>query len=233
MMAKQIELVDINKTYLVGEQALQVLQNINLTCLKGDYLSVMGPSGSGKSTLLNMLGLLDRPDNGQYRLAGQATQALTEEQRAVVRGREIGFIFQNFHLVPRLSAFENAELPLMLAGIAPAQRRATSSDIFRRLGILDRGKHLPGQLSGGQLQRVAIARAMVMSPHILLADEPTGNLDQKSGAEVIKVLEQLNDTAISLIIVTHDKKIGQRAARQLAMLDGKIITERHQNALAR
>jgi putative ABC transport system ATP-binding protein len=232
----QIKLTNINKTYQVGEQALQVLNELSFSCQQGEYISIMGPSGSGKSTLLNMIGLLDRPDNGSYLMEKQQTERLSEEQRAKLRREKIGFVFQNFHLIPRLTAFENAELPLMLAGIAPTERRLLSENIFKQLSIADRGQHLPKQLSGGQLQRVAIARAMMMSPTILLADEPTGNLDQKSGAEVIDVLEKLNQSGISLLIVTHDKAIGARADRQLTMVDGKITDDHSKelsNALSR
>lgn len=227
-----IVLENINKSYQVGLQPLQVLNKIDLIINNGDYLSIMGPSGSGKSTLLNMIGMLDRPDDGEYRLHHQPTATLGEETRASLRRNHIGFIFQNFHLIPRLSALENAELPLVLAGMAPKERKARVLAIFQQLGIADRSHHLPKQLSGGQLQRVAIARAMVMSPEILLADEPTGNLDQTSGSEVIDVLEELNHSGITLIIVTHDRTIGQRAQRQLSMLDGKIIQEKGQHALA-
>lgn len=230
---KQTSLINIshiNKTYQLGEQELQVLNNINLTINKGDYVSIMGPSGSGKSTLLNMIGLLDRPDNGEYSLQGQASFKLDEEQRSMLRRQHIGFIFQNFHLIPRLSAAENAELPLMLAGISVKQRREKVLQIFTRLGIAERGDHLPKQLSGGQMQRVAIARAMVMQPDIILADEPTGNLDQHSGKEVIELLEELNSQGITLIIVTHDKDIGKRANRQLTMVDGKITRDIQRHA---
>ena len=225
---KQTSLININnmnKTYLLGEQELRVLNNINLTINKGDYVSIMGPSGSGKSTLLNMIGLLDRPDNCEYYLQGKASMQMDEEQRSMLRRQHIGFIFQNFHLIPRLSAAENAELPLMLAGISVKQRRQQVLQIFSRLGIEDRCEHLPKQLSGGQMQRVAIARAMVMQPDIILADEPTGNLDQHSGKEVIELLEELNNQGITLIIVTHDKSIGKRANRQLTMVDGKITLD--------
>lgn len=225
----QIQLKSINKTYQVGEEALQVLNELSFSCQQGEYISIMGPSGSGKSTLLNMIGLLDRPDSGNYFLETQATEELTEEERATLRREKIGFVFQNFHLVPRLTAFENAELPLMLAGVSPAKRRESSQKIFQQLSIENRGKHLPKQLSGGQLQRVAIARAVIMSPTILLADEPTGNLDQKSGAEVIEVLEKLNKSGISLLIVTHDKAIGARADRQITMVDGKITDDHYKN----
>ncbi len=226
----QLILKQVNKTYIVGEQPLQVLKDINLSIDAGDYISIMGPSGSGKSTLLNMIGLLDRPDNGQLLISNVDTVTLSEEARTDMRRDAIGFIFQNFQLIPRLTALENAELPLVLAGIDKSKRVERVRSLFAELGIEDRIHHLPKQLSGGQLQRVAIARAMVMSPKILLADEPTGNLDQKSGGEVIDVLETLNRKGITLIVVTHDKHLGQRANRQLTMVDG-VITKEQTNSI--
>jgi putative ABC transport system ATP-binding protein len=233
MSSAFINIKQINKTYLVGEQPLQVLKNVSITINKGDYLSIMGPSGSGKSTLLNMIGMLDRPDDGEYFLNQQATFLLSEEQRAKLRRHHVGFIFQNFHLIPRLTAAENAELPLMLAGIGSKERRIKVNQVFTRLGILERGNHLPTQLSGGQMQRVAIARAMVSEPDILLADEPTGNLDQTSGKEVMALLEELNQQGITLIVVTHDHQLGNRATRQLTMIDGEITQDNSQNATTR
>nr|WP_206486434.1 ABC transporter ATP-binding protein [Thalassotalea sp. G2M2-11] len=209
----------------MGEQPLHVLNNINLTIESGDYISIMGPSGSGKSTLLNIIGMLDQLDSGTYQLLTSETTTLSEESRAQLRRQHIGFIFQNFHLIPRLTAFENASLPLMLAEKTLSKRHQIVEPIFKQLGIAHRLNHLPQQLSGGQLQRVAIARALVMSPNILLADEPTGNLDQASGHEVIELLEQLNQQGITLLIVTHDKAIGKRAKRQLTMVDGQITTD--------
>jgi putative ABC transport system ATP-binding protein len=224
-MTKQITLSHIDKTYIVGEKPLHVLNDINLSIEAGEYISIMGPSGSGKSTLLNMIGLLDRVDNGNLVLDSTETTALTEEQRAKLRRNSLGFIFQNFQLISRLTALENAELPLVLAGIDESKRGEIVTALFESLGIADRLQHLPKQLSGGQLQRVAIARAMVMSPKILLADEPTGNLDQKSGKEVVNVLEGLNQQGITLIMVTHDHELGARANRQLKMVDGVIVSD--------
>ncbi|MFZ5697401.1 MAG: ABC transporter ATP-binding protein [Pseudomonadota bacterium] len=220
-----IEVRGVHKTFHVGDEDVRALVDINLDIVPGEYISVMGPSGSGKSTLLNMLGLLDRPERGEYRIDGIDTVALREEQRADIRRRRIGFVFQAYHLVPRLTARENVELPLTLGGVPPAQRRIAVDDIMRRLDILDRGTHVPAQLSGGQRQRVAIARAIVMRPEILLADEPTGNLDSKSGEDMIRVLEQLNDAGITLLIVTHDAVLGARAKRRIHMLDGRIATD--------
>jgi putative ABC transport system ATP-binding protein len=222
---KQITLSHIDKTYIVGEKPLHVLNDINLSIEAGEYISIMGPSGSGKSTLLNMIGLLDRVDNGSLVLENTETSSLTEEQRAKLRRKSLGFIFQNFQLISRLTALENAELPLVLAGIDGSKRSKIVTKLFESLGLADRLQHLPKQLSGGQLQRVAIARAMVMSPKILLADEPTGNLDQKSGKEVVHVLEKLNLQGITLIMVTHDHELGARANRQLKMVDGVIVSD--------
>lgn len=224
-MTEQITLRAIDKTFIVGENPLHVLNDINLSIEAGEYISIMGPSGSGKSTLLNMIGLLDRVDNGSLILDNIETTAFTEEQRAKLRRKSLGFIFQNFQLIPRLTALENAELPLVLAGVDASKRVEIVTALFSNLGLADRLHHLPKQLSGGQLQRVAIARAMVMSPKILLADEPTGNLDQKSGKEVVSALEELNQQGITLIIVTHDHELGARADRQLTMVDGVIVSD--------
>jgi putative ABC transport system ATP-binding protein len=183
----------------------------------------MGPSGSGKSTLLNMLGLLDTPTSGRYLLDDRDVTQLDEEQQAQTRNRYIGFVFQAFHLVPRLSAEENIELPLMLAGMDKAQRRTLVAEALNEMGLEDRATHKPDQLSGGQRQRVAIARATVTRPRILLADEPTGNLDQKSGGDVIRTLESLNERGITLIVVTHDLDLGERAGRLIRMVDGRIV----------
>ncbi len=215
----------VNKTFLLGDEPVHALNNIQLQIQSGEYLSVMGPSGSGKSTLLNMLGLLDVPDNGEYWLAGADTVPMNEEQRALYRRQQIGFVFQSYHLIPRLSAAENIELPLILAGIAPAERKKRLQPIIEKLGLESRAGHLPNQLSGGQRQRVAIGRAIIMKPHLLLADEPTGNLDSSSGAEVVALLEELNSEGITLVVVTHDADLGQRAKRRIRMVDGVIVQD--------
>jgi putative ABC transport system ATP-binding protein len=220
-----IELRDLSKTYEMGGEPLRALRGLNLEIAEGEYISVMGPSGSGKSTLLNMLGLLDRPDSGEYRLAGTATETLPEEDRAALRRDNIGFIFQAFHLINRLSALENVELPMMLAGVALAERRVEAKKVLAMVGLTDRMGHRPNQLSGGQLQRVAIARAIVMKPKILLADEPTGNLDQASGRDIIEVIENLNREGITLVVVTHDADLGQRASRRIRMSDGAVVAD--------
>lgn len=220
-----IELRDINKTYVMGNQPLRALRDLSLDIHEGEYISIMGPSGSGKSTLLNMLGLLDRPDDGSYRLNAVATEHLDEEKRAALRRENIGFIFQSFHLVNRLSALENVELPMILAGKAPAARRKAAEEMLDVVGLKDRMKHRPSELSGGQLQRVAIARAIVMKPKILLADEPTGNLDQASGRDIVDVIENLNREGITLVVVTHDADLGARASRRIRMLDGAVAED--------
>ncbi|MCW8844532.1 MAG: ABC transporter ATP-binding protein [Gammaproteobacteria bacterium] len=220
-----IILEGINRIFQVGDQQVHALDDIHLTIQPGEYLSLMGPSGSGKSTLLNILGLLDKPTSGRYVLEDREVTSLSDDEQARVRGERIGFVFQFFHLVPRMSAFENVELPLVLAGVPPAQRRERVGKILEQLDLTDRAHHRPDQLSGGQCQRIAIARATIMHPSLLLADEPTGNLDSKSGADVVQVLEQLNAGGITLVVVTHDAEVGKRARRRLRMVDGRIVED--------
>ncbi|NVK25987.1 MAG: ABC transporter ATP-binding protein [Gammaproteobacteria bacterium] len=221
-----IELQQLNKHYALGGQVVKALDNVSLTIVQGEYLSVMGPSGSGKSTLLNALGLLDRPTSGHLLLDGVETTPLSDQGLTKLRADKIGFVFQSYHLIPRLTARENIELPMMLAGISKKQRSERAKELAQRLGIEQRIDHLPNQLSGGQRQRVAIARSITMKPRLLLADEPTGNLDSTSGTDVIHLLEELNEQGITLVVVTHDKNIGNRAKRQLVMVDGKIHAEK-------
>jgi len=220
-----IEVSSINKTFILGDSKVHALDNINLRIEQGEYLSVMGPSGSGKSTLMNMLGLLDRPDTGRYLLNDVDTGSLDENERARLRREQIGFVFQSYHLIPRLSARENVELPLMLAGVPAKKRHADVELILEKLGIARRAHHLPNQLSGGERQRVAIGRSIVMKPAIILADEPTGNLDSRSGGEVTEILENLNREGITLLIVTHDNNMGERARRRIRMTDGAITSD--------
>ena len=217
-----IELKGIDREFIVGDQTVDALQDVNLTVAPGDYLSIMGPSGSGKSTLLNVIGLLDRPTRGAYKLDNQEVTALSDDELASTRQTKIGFIFQFFQLLPRLTAIENVELPMLLAGMDPRERSQRARAVLESLAILDRASHRPDQLSGGQQQRVAIARATVMRPSVILADEPTGNLDRHSSGEVVAILEQLNQQGMSLIVVTHDPEIGRRAVRQIRMVDGRI-----------
>jgi len=222
-----IRLREIQRVFHMGDQAVHALDDINLEIGAGDYVSIQGPSGSGKSTLLNVIGLLDHPDSGRYELDNRDVTNLTEEERAQVRQERVGFVFQSFHLIPRLTARENIELPLMLAGIPPAERRHRVEDVLNDYGLTDRASHRPAELSGGQRQRVAIARATVMNPAVLLADEPTGNLDHTIGREVIALLEKLNSRGTLLILVTHDPELGERARRKIHMRDGHVITDEH------
>ncbi len=220
-----IEFSDVSRIFQVGDQQVSALRNINLNLQAGEYVSIMGPSGSGKSTLLNLIGLLDQPSSGVYKLDGQDVTTLNDEQQAQVRREKIGFVFQFFHLVPRLSAAMNIELPLILAGVPAQERKERVAALLDSYGLTSRSDHRPEQLSGGQRQRVAIARATIMQPLVLLADEPTGNLDQATGKEVLNLLEKLVGQGVALILVTHDPALGQRAGRQLQMVDGKIVAD--------
>jgi putative ABC transport system ATP-binding protein len=225
-----IELAHVHRDFRVGDQTVHALDDVTLEIRSGEYVSIMGPSGSGKSTLLNLIGLLDRPSAGTYRLNGEDVTSLSDARQAQVRNREIGFVFQMFHLVPRLTAAQNVELPLILAGLSQERRKPMVDQALEELHLTDRGHHKPDQLSGGQRQRVAIARATVTKPRVLLADEPTGNLDHKSGQDVIGILEALNKRGITLIMVTHDLEMGRRARRRLRMMDGHISAEQRATA---
>jgi putative ABC transport system ATP-binding protein len=220
-----IELRHIARTFQVGGEYVHALNDINLTVQPAQYLSIMGPSGSGKSTLLNILGLLDRPDQGTYRLQGDDTTTLDDDAQAAVRRYKIGFIFQFFHLVPRLTAAENIALPMVLAGVPADRRKQRVEGALERFGLAERAGHRPDQLSGGQRQRVAIARATIMEPAIILADEPTGNLDRASGSEVIETIESLNRDGMTVVMVTHDPDMGRRASRRIRMVDGTIVAD--------
>lgn len=213
----------IARTFYLGDSQVHALRDVDLTITRGEYIAVMGPSGSGKSTLLNLIGLLDRPDAGSYHLEDRDVTTLNPDELAKVRSERIGFIFQSFHLVPRLTAAANIELPLTLAGIPSSERAKRVAQALNEYGLADRAHHLPNQLSGGQRQRVAIARATIMRPAVLLADEPTGNLDRATGDEVVRLLEALNAQGMTLIVVTHDQALGVRARRQLKMEDGSIV----------
>ncbi|GAB4259677.1 MAG: ABC transporter ATP-binding protein [Methylomicrobium sp.] len=217
-----IRLEDIRRYFRVGEQTVHALDGIDLTIEHGEYVSVMGPSGSGKSTLLNVIALLDQPSSGRYFLHGRDVTQQSDDELAKVRRENIGFVFQFFHLIPRLTAAENVEMPMVLAGVDRKLRRERVAAALQSVGLSNRAQHRPDQLSGGQLQRVAIARAMIMNPSILLADEPTGNLDSKAGAEIIELLERLNREGVTLVVITHDQAIGQRATRKIRIVDGKI-----------
>ncbi len=221
-----IDLKQINRVFQLGTQSVHALRDIDLQIKRGDYLSIMGPSGSGKSTLLNILGLLDRPTSGQYWFEGQDVTALDDVQQSVIRREKIGFVFQFFHLVPRLTAAENVALPMVLAGIPRAEREKRVAQRIADCGLAARASHRPDELSGGECQRVAIARATIMQPSLLLADEPTGNLDRATGREVLNLLEDLHEKGVVLVLVTHDPELGGRAHRQLKMLDGSIVAEK-------
>ena len=221
-MPALIELAGIERIFYLGDSEVHALRHLELRIDSGEYLAVMGPSGSGKSTLLNLLGLLDHPNTGTYRLEGRDVTTLSLNEQARVRSERIGFVFQSFHLVPRLTAAENIALPMTLAGIDPAQRSQRVTQALKDYGLADRASHRPDQLSGGQRQRVAIARATIMQPAMILADEPTGNLDRATGEEVMRLLEELNGRGVTLIVVTHDTTLGARAGRQLLMEDGEL-----------
>ena len=225
MPGAQIELVAVERIFRLGDSEVHALRAIDVSIDAGEYVAVMGPSGSGKSTLLNILGLLDRPNSGTYRLEGRDVTTLAPQEQARVRSHRIGFVFQSFHLVPRLTAAENIALPMMLAGIAPKERAARVTQALHDFGLADRAEHRPDQLSGGQRQRVAIARATIMQPAVILADEPTGNLDRATGDEVVRLLEDLNASGVTLIVVTHDQTIAARARRRLVMEDGAMVRD--------
>ena len=220
-----IKLKGIERIFHLGDSQVNALRHVDMNIARGEYIAVMGPSGSGKSTLLNLIGLLDRPDAGTYKLEGRDVTTLDPDEQAKVRSERIGFIFQSFHLVPRLTAAANIELPLTLAGVPAAERAKRVTQALKEYGLTDRAHHQPNQLSGGQRQRVAIARATVQRPAVMLADEPTGNLDRATGEEVMRLLEALNAQGVTLIVVTHDPALGARARRQLKMEDGSIVSD--------
>ena len=221
-MPALIELSGIERVFHLGDSEVHALRGLELRIDPGEYVAIMGPSGSGKSTMLNLLGLLDHPNAGTYHLEGRDVTTLSLEEQARVRSERIGFVFQSFHLVPRLTAAENIALPMTLAGIAPAERDKRVQQALKDYGLTDRATHRPNELSGGQRQRVAIARATIMQPAMILADEPTGNLDRATGEEVMRLLEELNGRGVTLIVVTHDATLGARAHRQLQMEDGEL-----------
>jgi putative ABC transport system ATP-binding protein len=218
-----IRLEDIWRTFVMGDQSLHALKAVTETFSAGGCVAIIGPSGSGKSTLLNILGCLDKPTRGQYFFDDRAIEALGPDELAQLRLNEIGFIFQAFHLVPRLDAAANIELPMMLAGISRKERLERAHEALESVGLSDRAKHRPAELSGGQKQRVAIARAISMQPRLLLADEPTGNLDTHSGDQILDMLGELNQKGITLAVVTHDPEVAKRARRVLEMRDGEIV----------
>jgi putative ABC transport system ATP-binding protein len=221
-----IKIDNLTKVYDTGSIQVEALKKINLEIGKGEFIAIMGPSGSGKSTLMNILGCLDRPSGGKYRLDGEKIEELNDVQLAAIRNKKIGFVFQSFNLLPRMSALKNVELPMMYAGIAPKARGERAMAALERVGLGDRMHHKSNELSGGQRQRVAIARSLVNDPAIILADEPTGNLDTKSGNEIMGIFQELNEEGSTVILVTHEAEIAAYAKRIVAFRDGEIVEDR-------
>lgn len=220
-----IEIEDVTKLYQMGEETIHALRGVGLQICRNEYLAIMGPSGSGKSTLMNMLGCLDTPTAGRYEFNRKDVSAMTDDELAEIRNREIGFVFQTFNLLPRSTALSNVELPLIYAGVSPHERRRIASEALAHVGLADRMHHRPNELSGGQRQRVAIARALVNKPSIILADEPTGNLDSKTGVEIMALFEELYEKGNTLIVVTHEEDIAQHARRVVRLRDGLIESD--------
>jgi putative ABC transport system ATP-binding protein len=220
-----IELTDITKTYRIGEADLNVLSGVSLKVRKGELIAIMGPSGSGKSTLMNIIGCLDRPTGGVYRFEDREISTLTDDELAAVRNSKLGFVFQTFNLLPRFSALKNVEVPLIYSGVPARLRRERAIPLLEKVGLAQRMEHKPTELSGGQQQRVAIARALINNPPVLLADEPTGNLDSRSGAEILNILTGLNDQGVTIIIVTHDQNVAARCKRVITLKDGQITSD--------
>ena len=225
-MVVMLDLVEITKEYMMGNVKVTALKGISISIQKGEFVSIIGPSGSGKSTLMNILGCLDSPTSGKYEFEGKNISSFTENQLAEVRNEKIGFVFQKFNLLPKLNAFENVELPLVYRGTNSSERKAKALKALELVGLSDRMFHKPSELSGGQQQRVALARALAGNPPILLADEPTGNLDSKSGGEIMETLIELNKNGITIILITHDMNVAGIAKRTLEIHDGLIVKER-------
>ena len=220
-----LKLTDICKDYAQGKEPVRVLKNVNLTVEKGDYIAIMGPSGSGKTTLMNIIGCLDVPTSGSYELDGRDLKDLTDDNLAEVRNKHIGFVFQSFHLMPKMDALDNVALPLLYGGVPLKERRSRAEEALKAVGLEERIHFLPNQLSGGQCQRVAIARAMVGKPDILLADEPTGALDSKSGTQIMEIFQKLSDGGMTILMITHELRIAQYAKKIYHILDGELRTE--------
>jgi putative ABC transport system ATP-binding protein len=220
-----IEMREIEKTYVVGEEKVRALRGVTFTIARGEYVAIMGPSGSGKSTLMNLIGCLDTPTAGRYTLAGRSVENLTEDELAAIRNREIGFVFQTFNLLPRANARSNVELPLIYSGMPAPQRRVETEKALETVGLLDRAHHRPNQLSGGQRQRVAIARALVTRPSLILADEPTGNLDTATGEEILAAFRGIHRQGNTIILVTHEEDVARHAGRIIRLRDGRIESD--------
>ncbi|HVG92840.1 MAG TPA: ABC transporter ATP-binding protein [Planctomycetota bacterium] len=221
-MKPVVELEGVRRTYRLGDQDVHALDGVDLTILEGEYVAIMGPSGSGKSTLLNVLGCLDRPTGGTYRLGGRDVSSLPDDELSAVRSRRLGFVFQNYNLIAQLDVLENIEVPLFYAGVRESEARERSLALAERMGLKDRIDHRPSELSGGQQQRVAIARSLANDPVVLLADEPTGNLDSRTGEEILGLLDDLHAQGRTLIVVTHDEHVASRADRVIRMRDGRV-----------
>ncbi|KAA0249805.1 ABC transporter ATP-binding protein [Acidobacteria bacterium ACD] len=221
-----IEMAGIRKVYDTGKVKVEALGGVDLTVAKGEFVAIVGPSGSGKSTLMNLIGCLDTPSDGEYRLAGELVRGLSRDELADVRNRRVGFVFQAFNLLPQISALENVEMPLVFGGIPPRERRARAEELLTRVGLGDRIDHKPTELSGGQMQRVAIARALAMDPDVVLADEPTGNLDTHSGTDVMGVFLDLSSQGRTLVVITHDLALARRAHRIVEIRDGRVVADR-------
>ena len=216
---------DIRKVYDTGKVKVEALKGVSFTIRKGEFVAIVGPSGSGKSTLMNLLGCLDTPTSGSYRLAGEPVAGLSRDALADVRNRRVGFVFQNFNLLPQISALENVEMPLLFGGVPPKERRARASELLAKVGLGDRLEHKPTELSGGQMQRVAVARALAMKPDMLLADEPTGNLDSTSGGDIMGLFTELWEGGGTLVVITHDMSLARRAGRVIEVHDGRILKD--------
>jgi putative ABC transport system ATP-binding protein len=225
LVAEIIKVENVKKIYRMGDNEVRALDGVSLVVEEGEFLIVMGPSGSGKTTLLHLMGCLDKPTEGEIYIASTPVSKLNDSQLAKIRNKMVGFVFQQFNLLPRLTALENVELPMIYAGVPKSARRKKAKELLELVGLGDRLHHRPTQLSGGQMQRVAIARALANDPMVLLADEPTGNLDSKSGEEILKIFSELNEIGQTIIIVTHDPEVAKHAGRIVRMRDGKIVSE--------
>ena len=227
-----IRLSGIRKVYDTGKVKVEALKGIDLDIYRGEFVAIVGPSGSGKSTLMNLLGCLDTPTDGQYEIGGDNVAGVTRDELAEIRNRRVGFVFQNFNLLPHITAQENVELPMLFGGIAPKERKRRATELLTRVGLGDRIDHKPTELSGGQMQRVAIARALAMDPDIILADEPTGNLDTSSGTDVMSLFQELWKSGRTLVIITHDPALARRASRIVEIRDGRITSDTRNEAAA-